>query len=815
MWLLCKDTVKKIGKTFGRFLSILCIVGLGLGFFAGIRHTSNDMLFTLDSYFDDTHLYDVKLVSDLGITDDEIKYLRDTITTSSVIPAYSEDVIVEDTVLRIHSIYSTDWLILEEGRYPTKGSECLAEAGKYAIGDKVSFDDSKLLNISSCEVVGTIYSSLYIGKEKGNTSIGNGKIASYLYVLEDAFSSKYYTEVYFLGNETKDLLSYSDAYENVIVLLKKELEGEFPKLSSIRYQLLYDELVLQLESQGIPIIDTVVQEQIPHPKYYLFDRNDLSGYSDFYNDALRVDSIASVFPMFFLLVAALVCLNTMVRFVEEERTQFGILKSLGYSNFKIIFGFILYVSVATLIGGLFGLIIGYQLLPRVIYGIYRFSYTLPDIIISVPLGTSIILIGVALFLVNAVTVYACSYSLLEQPAFLLRPKVMSKGKNIWLERIPFLWKRLIFTNKVTLRNMFRYKKRFFMTVLGIAGCMGLLVTGFGLKDSIGGIVEKQFSRVFSYDSVVVFREAVQEIPDDVNDVFLEYTDGKYALVSQESYTFEANHKVHDVTLMAPADWDALLPFVHFYDHKTKKPLSMPEDGVIVNEKMAKLLGVDVGDSVSVYDLSHQKYTVRVVGIMEQYAGHYMFLTNDYYQRVFGRISYSMMFHNLSGDGDLFSKAMLEKEEVLNVTLMDDVQDNFVVMIDSLNQIVWVILGAACLLAFVVLYNLTIINITERKREIATLKVLGFYDREVSNYVYKEVTLLMLIGIVIGGFLGIVLHRFVMETASMDTVLFPIRIEWISYVYSAGFTILFTIFTFMITNRHLKNIDMATSLKSVE
>ena len=557
-------------------------------------------------------------------------------------------------------------------------------------------------------------------------------------------------------------------------------------------------------------------KDIPRPEWYVLDRTDNPGYIDFKNDALRVDAIARVFPVFFLLVAALVCLNTMTRMVEEDRTQIGIFKALGYSNPKIMSSYIAYVSIATVLGSIVGLLIGYNILPRVIFGVYSFTYYLPDIVIYINPIMFITITLVALGLIMSVTLFSCYKELEEQPASLLRPKAPKKGKKIFLENIKIIWNRISFTGKVTIRNLFRYKKRIIMTIVGISGCTALTLTGFGLRDGISSIVKLQYGKVFKYDAMFVLNNDVESIDSDLNSLLKQNNIDSPMLFHQELFSFRQNDKKHDFYMMIP-EYSDVSKYINLQNRVTKEKYSITDDGVIITEKMAELLNAKVGDNIKIRNSDNMLYIVKVNAIVENYAYHYMYMSSNYYEKIFGnKPLYNTIFSNIDIDSrEDISSNLIESGKILNTNFTIDNIKTFDTMIDSLNKIVLVILGASFLLAFIVLYNLTTINITERIREIATIKVLGFYDREVSSYVYRETIALTIIGMFVGLFLGVFLHAFVMKTAEMDFIMFSKDIEFISFVLSGVITIIFSVIVQIITHYKLKKIDMIESLKSVE
>lgn len=790
MKLLIKDCLKKIKNTFGRFLSIFVIVALGTGFFIGIKSVSYDMLLTMDDYFDKNNLMDLKIVSTNGITDGMIKELE-KIDDLKVYPAYSEDIIYNEKVVRVHSLEEVNKVNLIGGSYPKNDFEVLAPDDSYKIGDTIDVDSSKVLKQGTYKVVGIIKSPLYIGKDKGVANIGDGKLESYLYTLKENFNTNYYTEVYITKNDLKDLNTYKNDYSDKIEDLKDEINTK--KLSKINM----DDIKKAYNVPDLKLLN------IEDSKIYVFDRTDNEGYSDYKTDTERIDSIATVFPVFFVLVAALVCLNTMVRFIEEEREEIGTFKSLGFSNLKIIFIYLLYGFIASALGVLVGLNIGYYVFPNMVYDIFKFNYILPKLIIYREIGTSIIVSIVFIILIILVTIYSCYNSLKEEPSNLLRPKSPEVGKKVILEKIPFIWNKLNFTNKVTARNIFRYKKRIFMMIIGVGGSTALLLTGLGLKDSISKVVDKQYKEIFKYDSILVLNENVKEINDNIANTLKDNKINDYGLFKMENYIFKKDNKKNNFTLLMSQD-----NIEKYIDIDSK----LSDDGVIITNKMASLLNVKVGDSFSFENANGDKFKVKVSYITENYVGHYMYINKTYYEKVIGNLNYNSIISKSKINN---KEKILENDNFINVTMQKDVVEKFDTMLESLNKIIFIIILSASTLAFVVLYNLTIINVIERKREIATLKVLGFHDKEVSSYIYKETIALTFLGSLIGLVLGVLLHMFVMKNTEMDEIIFPRIINISSYIISIILIMLFNLIIGVFIHFRLKRIDMISSLKSVE
>ena len=559
------------------------------------------------------------------------------------------------------------------------------------------------------------------------------------------------------------------------------------------------------------------------PEWYVLDRTDYLGHSDFGDDSDRIAAIARVFPVFFLLVAALVCLTTMTRMVEEQRTQIGTLKALGYRSGAIVSKFLVYALVATVTGSLAGLAVGMYLFPTIIYNAYGILYTM------IPARTPFrVGIAVASTLAAAVTVlitvlFSCWKEMSEQPASLMRPKAPKAGKRVLLERIGFLWNRLSFSYKVTFRNLFRYKKRMLMTVVGIAGCSALMLTGFGMYDSIRDIVGIQFGELYHYDLTTVLQEELSaQQKTQVEACLFENEEVRQSMyVQQESMEVKApSGKSYDIYLFVPEEPDRLDSFITFRTRKGHKQLSLSQEGVILTEKAAIFLGVEEGDSIAINTADHHSYTVPVSAITEHYTNHYLYMTPQAYEQVFGQTpSYNMVQSILVEPGGeaqtLLSQNLIASDGVLAVSDTSTIKDQFKDMIHSMTYVMLVLIVSAGALAFVVLYNLSNINITERMREIATIKVLGFYDREVSAYIYRENIFLTLMGALAGLGLGILLHHYVVITAETDIVMFGRTVKWASYFYSAALTMAFSFLVNLVMHFKLRKISMVESLKSIE
>lgn len=555
------------------------------------------------------------------------------------------------------------------------------------------------------------------------------------------------------------------------------------------------------------------------PKWYIFTREDNPGYSEYGENAQRINNIATVFPVFFILVAVLVCLTTMSRMVEEQRVQIGTYKALGYSNGDIIFKYMLYAVTATVTGAAVGILVGMNLLPYVIITAYGIMYDIPGLILDIDMVTALISTGVFAAAVIFVVILSCRSALSEQSAQLMRPKAPKTGKRIFLERIKPFWNRLSFSGKVTARNIFRYKRKMFMSVVGIAGCTALLLTGFALYDSINDIIIKQYTELQHYQGIAVYdSEGYPESGAEAERVISEY--GESVKVFQKMMTVSSGDKNVKAYIAVPDNAEKFTDFLTLRNRRTKEPYALADGEVLIDEKMSMLLGdIASGDTVEISKSDTEKFDMIVSGIFENYPNHYVYMTPSTYESVFGeKPEYNALYftHSLGKeDENAIAEKILGTEGVVTVTFNSDVEESFSKMLGSLNMVIMVIIAAAGLLAFVVMYNLTNINITERIREIATLKVLGFYDKEVDSYIFRENIILSLFGTAAGLVLGIFLANFVITTAEVDLVMFGRNIYPLSYILAAIVTMLFSAMVTLVMHKRLKNVDMIESLKSVE
>ena len=566
-------------------------------------------------------------------------------------------------------------------------------------------------------------------------------------------------------------------------------------------------------------------KKIENPKWYVQTREDaLTEYQGYGDNADRMRSIGKVFPVLFFLVAALISLTTMTRMVEEQRVQIGTMKALGYGKAAIAGKYIGYALIATLGGSIFGVLAGEKILPFIIIYAYMILYKhLPAILVPYHMSYALQASGIAVACTLIATIASCYKELAAEPAELMRPAAPKQGKRILLERIGIIWKHLNFTWKSTVRNLIRYKKRFFMTIFGIGGCMALMVVGFGLKDCIYEIVSLQYEKVQFYDAATYMSDDIsEENRQQLHDYLDQNADIKETIEArmQKTDVKSASGK-KTLYLMVPSDNEKIEDFLSFHSRTNKDEVySLKKDEVILTEKMASLLNVKVGDELTIEDEDRGDQTVTVGAICENYMSHYLYLSPEKYEELYGvPAEYNTIIYSVKdGKDDQIEKIgtkLLSMDGVLNVSYTSSIEGRLDDMLRSLNLVIVVLIVSAGMLAFVVLYNLNNINITERQRELATLKVLGFYDGEVASYVYRENILLTIIGSVVGMVLGNLLHRYIILTVEVEEAMFGRQIHWQSYLYSFLFTVAFSLVVNWVMFYKLKKIDMVESLKSVE
>ncbi|MBM6694397.1 FtsX-like permease family protein [Pseudoflavonifractor capillosus] len=1064
---LLTDFIREVRHTYSRFLSILLLSALAVAFLVGLRATAPDMEYTADNYYDSHHLMDGYILSTMGLTQEDLQALAQADGVDQVEGAWSVDATAVDSIVSMRSMpENLNLLNVVEGRLPQQADECVTEqmlltALGLEIGDTltVTLDeaDQDSLTRTSYTIVGTVQSPLYVGTDRGSTTLGSGSIDAFVYIPGENFDLDVYTTAYFTGDGMEALNSYSQAYadqlsalvdsldplaqeraslrdeevrseaqkklddarseladaqkelddakkklddaraeldsgwedyESGLATLEQEIKDGQAKLNAARSQLeesqtryeqgkvdyqeglaqyqegqtAYEDNLAQLDAQqeevakgyeeyydalkpfeGTPMYDQMVEQLAPQKakldeaaaqiqagytqlaqvktqleeskaeldaaqaqlqdaaqqldtgwaeyqsgqqtldqeeargrsqlaqakaelddgeaeyqkgleeyeqakadaqpeleqaqadidqgqkdldamatcEWYVLGRDTNSGFVSYSQDAERVDNLSSIFPVIFFVVAALACLTTMTRMVEEQRTQIGSLKALGFSRLAISQKYIGYAFVASLVGGLIGLGIGATLIPAVIANAFQIMYAIPGLDYKMQLPLFVLAVLAAVACTTGAALWACLSTLIDTPANLMRPRAPKAGKRVFLEYIKPIWRRLSFTWKVTMRNLFRYQKRFWMTVIGIGGCTALIVTGFGLHESIFDVLDKQFDEISLYDATVGLDE---DLTEEQKQGIEDYLDGEEAVVDymftyQQMMDASTTGTSYDVYLFAVDDVEEFGRFVDLRHRSDHSPVELDGSGVVIDEKLSELLGVSVGDTITLE--GDQRVEAVVADITENYVYHYVYLTRDLYTQLYGEDYQNNVMLLAYQDGmgvdvsNQTSETLMKMDGVASYSYIATIRDSFEDSMDAINYAVVIIIVAAAALAFVVLYNLTNINITERRSELATLKVLGFYDGETTAYVLRENVFLTIFGVILGLVLGRFLHSWMVLTVEVDLVMFGRTAPPYAYVLAAALTALFSLIVNVAAHFRLKKIDMVESLKTVE
>jgi len=792
---------RDIRSSLGRWLAIFAIIALGTGFLAGLLQTCPAMLNTIGRYVRDTVLYDWRVVLPDGIDPELLAGAREVRGVRAAESAAEVDVLADsaigpDQILRVHSVTdSVNLLTVRAGRLPERPDECFADNAQFTAADigtvvRISEknDDGTRAKLAydSYTVVGVGSSPIYINYERGATAVGEGKVRAFLFLPRDGFADAKDTDL-FLALET-DAPIYSDAYNRILRLTQRRL---------MRF-------AEQQFGGGAG-------------SAYLLSRNNNAGFAGFQSDAEIVAGIARIFPLFFFLVAALVCVTTMTRMVNEQRTQIGVLRALGFSRGQIMGIYLLYSGSAALLGCVAGFFLGTAVIPRIIWKAYNIMYRQGALLISPDLALGGLLAAAFAAVSCLATALAVSREVRCAPAQLLRPRPPKAGRQLLAERIPGLRRRLDILWTVTLRNIVRDRGRLLMTLVGVAGCTALLLAAHGIRDSIVGIVDTQFDEVTLYDYLIVFSRE----PDDA--ALEAFGGGPGRLLARQALMYQGNmdlddgETVKEVIVAAASSPDALDGLIAF--HSGGAPLPFPEPGeALICPKLAETFRIGVGDGISLRSAEGQRMELVVSGVFDNYFYNYVVVNLESFAGQWGAAPEQRTLLATAAPGaDVHAVAaeLLDHDGVISVFVSSDAAERVEQMLGALNYIVVLVLFCSGALAFIVLYNLTNINIIERIREIATVKVLGFYPRETAAYVFRENILLTVLGALLGLPLGRALHRFVMAQIRVDLIHFTLRIAPQSYLWSLLFTFVFVAVVDVFMYIRLGRIHMAEALKATE
>lgn len=844
---LRKNTRRSISGSLGRYIAILLIIMLGVAFLTGLRDTRPIMSATETAYVKNTKLYDLRLISTSGFDADDVAAVQKADGVVAAAGSVNADFIWQhdnkERVYRAHML--TDNInepVLTAGRMPENGSECLIDSNRFSedmIGQTIEISDSndedtkKNFKHSTYTVVGLADSPLYIHTLRGTTSLGDGTLQGFVLIPEDGFDFEYYTELYVTCTDEFPL--YSDDYDDYIDTFSDTVEAAATASVNARFDRLtsdgkaeyedglkdyedgkkeFDEQISDAEQK----IADAKQElaDLKKPELYVLTRDTNAGYVSFESDSTIVEKLSGLFPIFFFLIAALVCSTTMTRMIDDERTQIGTLRALGYSRGSILAKYLLYSGSAAALGCVIGYFAGGYVFPFVIWTAYGMLYSIPGFVILYDPVLFVIALAASLLCSAGTTYLALRIEMQNMPANLIRPKTPAAGKRIFLERITPLWKRLKFLHKVSLRNIFRFKKRMIMMILGIAGCTALVLTGFGIHDSVANIANFQFDDIQKYDVSAQFSDTLTE--DKINEVESDHKSELDAATAVQMTSGDVTGDSITKSAYIVASDDPAITDI-FDLHIDGETVPYPGKGeVLLTEKLAELTDIKIGDTVTVSVSDTEKAELKVAGLVENYVQNYLYMTGETYAMVADK-GYEpktlLLRVNDSADEYALSAALSKTNGVSSVSVVTDTRNMIDQMMQSLNYVVALVLISAGALAFIVLFNLGNINLTERVREIATIKVLGFHSGETGAYVFRENIILSMMGIVVGLPLGVLLHTFVLMQIRVDMVSFKAVIAPVSFLLTVVMVVLFTVITDLVMRKKIAKIDMAESLKSIE
>ena len=844
---LYKDAWQSIGRSPGRFIALVLLMLLGTFSFVGLKITGPDMRQTGLNYFNQTHLADMTVTSAYGLSQADQKTIAGQAQVKTVNYGYFTDAKIKGSTNSIR-VFSNSGSLSQykvvAGRLAKTDTEIALNntlKSTYHLGETITLQDGTGLAKTKFKVVGFVKSAEFINhNDFGQTSVGTGQLSGFGVTTKRAFSLTEYNLARISYRDAAKLNAYTKLMNKRQATLLKDLNQH----RAAKYQAAKDSLatakgrVSQL-SQAATLQPSLANQarqaatqlakqeyqlnNLGYPAYTVNTRSDFPGYEIYRSNAKRVDVLANVFPTFLFAIAALVALTTMMRFVEEERITIGTLKALGYSNADVALKFLLYSLLASGLGVILGALGGFILLPRIIFKAYAASSTITGVVLKFSWTYLAIAVLIAVCSTTIAALYALSHNFKEHPAALLLPKPPKAGSRILLERVTPLWRRLSFNHKVTFRNLFRYKSRALMTIFGVAGCVGLLVMGIGIRDSLAGIANQQYSQIIKYDLLVAQKNAPTASQTSQYNRLLAASPVKnhQAIYTQQYHRVVGkDQSTQTVTMIVPNTTKNFSKSVTLLSSATGKAMRLPKTGVILTQKMATLLGAKKGDIIYLKDANGNRQSFKVAGIAQMYMGHFIFMSKAAYQKLTGQTYHPnaqlvTLRDNSSSNVKKLASRFIQTGTIATTSLNLNNKELIGNIINGLNTVIAVLIGIATLLAIVVLYNLTNINVSERIRELSTIKVLGFFDQEVTMYIYRETIILTILGIFFGYFFGMWLHSFIMINLPPDNAMFDNTMHPANFVISTVIPALITLILAFVIHRKIKRVNMLDALKSVD
>lgn len=818
-----KDIIRTIIKNKKRFFSILIITSLGVTMLSGLKATCDDLRYSADYFYDKQNLFDLNIVSTLGLNDDDLEALK-TIEDIDVIEAtYNESVYttIGDSSKSAEVKMLTQQLnqpYVIEGSLPKKNNEIavgkkyLIDSGK-KIGDIIIFSSVSNIN-EEYMITGVVQDASDLNNDDGAAAFRSTSTSDYtFFIAKNNIDYPIYTNIYLKLKDSESLLCFYDEYKSLVNQVKSKIETNIKEdRETARYNKMISDLLIS-ESLSNEILSSIDTYTIQKPQWFIQDRSSLSSYNNIQSDASSIEAVGTAFPIVFFSVAILIALTTITRMVEEERMLIGTYKALGFKNHEIMKKYLFYAGTACLIGGIIGDIGGFILLPKFVFYIFQLLYQLPYYHLRFNLLYGIG--GIVLFSsgIMFATLLAVNSELKQMPAVLMRPKAPKTGSKVALEKIKWIWKNLSFLNKVTARNLFRYKKRMLMTIFGIMGCSALVLCAMAINDSVSDLIPKQYEHIYHYDLLILTdnTSAFNEIQDDQ-----EISDSMSLFIDNATLK-NNNGKEETVQLMVITDINDFNHYIELEDLSGKR-LEFNIDDIYVTQNASQVLNFSNNEKISIINSNLIEKEVETSHIVQNYLGNNIYMSKEKYESLFGIYDNNAIlanFDNSSKNTNKYIEELENRNNILSVMSVESTKDEFSASFSLITAVVYLIISMAAALAFVVLFTLSTTNISERSRELATIKVLGFYDNEVHLYVNKETIILTMIGIILGLPAGYALSKSLTYVLNMPSIHFAVVIQPISYLLTILLTLAFTFIVNLLTNQTLNKIDMIESLKSIE
>ena len=851
---LWKDALSSLNHSWGRFIGILLLMAVSAFAFIGLKMAGPDMRNTAQTYYQDVNLADLTVSSNYGLDKNDTQTIKKQAKKATIDFGYLQDTTINNskTSLRVLSEsknISTSQLI--SGKLPKKDNQIAISyllRDKYHLGEWITLNEPSNLKNSRFKIVGFMRPSEYTDKsEIGQTNVGTGQLSGIAVVKKNAFKSQNYSIARIRFNKTKELDPYSSTYQKFIdnkneritnslkqsgKLKKVEVDNNF---KAAQKQIKQAKAQIQLaENNGLEItkekeklekqqkkLNEQKQEmkQLGSISYYVNDRKNDSGYDTYQSNSEKIELITNIFPVFLFAVAALVSFSTMTRFIDEERQNIGVLRALGYSKLDTSLKFVIYSLTAALTGVFIGAIGGYWILPRIIFNAYTANLTLTNFQSSFSWKYLFLTFLISILCTTGAAVIQLFIVLRAKTSELLLPKPPKNGSRILLEKIKPFWQHLSFNYKVTLRNIFRYKVKMIMTILGIAGCTGLLMMGFGIRDSLAGIGQKQYSEIIKYDLIAIDKNSLSsEQSTKLNQKLSSSQVNKYLPVYFENVSKKIAGTNQDLSIIVPEKSSQISKYISLRNRSSGQKINLNSRGIVISEKLAKLLNLSIGDELSLVTTNGKKVKLPISNICEMYMGHYVLMNSNVYQKYFNKKVNSnaqLIELNNKKQTNSFANSLMKTGAVSAINLNTNNQQIIDSLIQSMNKVIFLLIGLAALLAVVVIFTLTTTNLEERMREIATLKVLGFYNNEASLYIYRETIILSIFGILIGFLVGNWLHGFIIDNLAPLNAMFRPGILFSNYLLSALIPLVITGIMAIFVNRKIKEVNMLEALKSVD